>query len=479
MNRLLAVSTGVLLLLLGCGKDDPPVSECDYEDLDLSACDKSGLGALQPEGIWNMNLVFSDGDRSPAVIRFTGTPELSGLPITEMRFEPEVFLLGSQTETVDARPVSYLFAGCSAPAPTQLQGVFRRCVSGKKDLEGTFESVRVARRAGETEGSRIEFVSEIALPEGSARDVFVAGGYAYVVAHAAGLYIYDISNPLMPTKVAERIPVQGESWNQVWVRQQTLYIASSTRGVLVYELSDPKSPTSPKVFPGGVNVTGLAFDGNWLYAASPAPNAEILIMDATQPREPVMADRYYVEKSNPAVGNLPWEVVVHNQRLYVSHGTYGLTISDVSNPKEPVLLGNYTYSGVYSRRVAVGTLGSTTVAFESSDGWDAHLRVLDASTPSVVTQMGEFKLRPEISLGAMKLVGTRLYLGHYQDGLRILDVSNPNSVQPVGYFNTWRESDPGRGASFYEGVSDVEVPGDGYLYVAETSRGLVILREQP
>jgi hypothetical protein len=79
----------------------------------------------------------------------------------------------------------------------------------------------------------------------------------------------------------------------------------------------------------------------------------------------------------------------------------------------------------------------------------------------------------------MELVGTRLYMGHYQDGVRVLDVSNPNSVQPVGYYNTWRESDPGRGASFFEGVSDVAVPGDGYLYVAETSRGLVILREQP
>ena len=479
MNRLLAMSTGVLLLLVGCGGDEPAVRECDYEDLDLSACDKSGLGALQADGIWNMNLLFSDGERAPAVMRFSGEPQLGGLPIIDKQVEAERFLLTSQLETVDGQPVDYLFAGCSAASPTQVQGVFRRCTSGKADLEGTFDAARIARRAGESESSRVELVSETVLTRRFARDVFVDSGHAYVVAHEEGLFVYDLSNKQLPLKVAERKPLEGESWNQVQVRQQTLYIASSTRGVLVFDLSDPKSPSAPKVVPGGVNVTGMTFDGNWLYAASPSPNAEILIMDATNPREPTVADRDYVEKSNPSRGNLPWEVAVHNQRLYVSHGTYGLTISNVANPREPALLGNYVYSGVYTRKAVVGTFGGTTVAFEASDGWDTHLRVLDVSSPAVITQMGEFKLRPEVSLGAMELVGTRLYLGHYQDGLRILDVSNPNSVQPVGYFNTWRESDPGRGASFYEGVTDVEVPGDGYIYVAETSRGLLILREQP
>ena len=477
MNRLLAMFTAVLVLV-GCGKDEP-VSECDYEDLNLSACDKSGLEALQADGIWNMNLVFSDGDSSPAFIRFSGEPSLAGLPLSEKRVEAERFTMTSQVETTDGRPVSYLFAGCNAPSPTQVQGVFRRCAAGSKDLEGTFEAARVVRRPGEAEGSRIELVSETALPRGVARDVFVAGSYAYVTAQEEGLYIYDVSNPQLPTKVAERKPVEGESWNQAVVRNQTLYIASSTRGVLVYELSDPKSPASPKVFPGGVHVSSLTFDGNWLYAASPAPNAELLIMDATNPREPVIADRYYVEQSNPRRGDLPWEVVVRDNRMYVSHGTYGLIISDVTNPKSPALLGNYTYSGVYSRKVALTTYGGTTVAFEASNVWDTRLRVLDVSTPKVVTQMSEFKLRPEVSLGAMELAGTKLYLGYYQDGLRVLDVSNPNSLQQVGYFNTYRESDTGRGASFYEGVTDVAVPGDGYVYVTETSRGLLVLREQP
>jgi hypothetical protein len=480
MNRLFGVFTAGLVVLVGCGKDEKPiVSECDYEDLDLSACDKSGLGAVQAEGIWNMNLVFSDGDMSPAVMRFSGQAQISGLPITETRVEPERFQLSSQV-TADGVPVSYLFAGCRAPTPTQLQGVFRRCVQGKKDLEGSFDAARLMRREGEAEGSRVEFVSEIALPEeSSARDVFVHQGYAYVAAHEAGLFIYDVSNPRAPALMARRGPEKGESWNQVWVREQTLYVASSKRGVMVFDLTDPKSPTAVGVVATGANVTAMTFDGSRLYAASPSPNAEVLILDATVARSPVITRRYYVEQSNPILGDLPWDVAVQDNRLYVSHGTYGLTISDVSDPSKPTLLGNFEYSGGYTRMAAVVRSGNATVAFEAGEGWDAHLRVLDVTAPKVVTQMSEFKLRPEASISAMAVAGTRLYLGHYQDGLRILDVSNPNAVQPVGYFNTWRESDPGRGSTFFEGVSDVAVPGDGYIYVAETSRGLLILREQP
>ena len=72
----------------------------------------------------------------------------------------------------------------------------------------------------------------------------------------------------------------------------------------------------------------------------------------------------------------------------------------------------------------------------------------------------------------------KLYVAHNQDGLRVLDISNPSEPRQVGYYNTWREADAGRGKSFLEGLSSVRAPGDGYLYGTETSRGLLIFREQ-
>jgi hypothetical protein len=77
----------------------------------------------------------------------------------------------------------------------------------------------------------------------------------------------------------------------------------------------------------------------------------------------------------------------------------------------------------------------------------------------------------------MVLVGTRLYVAHYQGGVRVLDVSVPETPRQVAHFNTFRASDPGRGTSFYDGAIGIRVPGDGYVYTVDSSRGLIILRE--
>ncbi|HSP80414.1 MAG TPA: hypothetical protein VLQ93_17920, partial [Myxococcaceae bacterium] len=158
--------------------------------------------------------------------------------------------------------------------------------------------------------------------------------------------------------------------------------------------------------------------------------------------------------------------------------SYGLAVVDVTDPGKPADLGRFTYPDATSRHVAVGELGGRMVVFESGEDWGAHLRVLDVTDPAHITQIGEYRLRPESTVSGLRLVGTKLYVAHNQDGLRVLDVSNPGEPREVGYYNTWRETDEGRGQSFLEGLSAVAVPGDGYVYGTDTSRGLLIFREQ-
>jgi hypothetical protein len=167
MIRHFALSLGALLLAAGCGKTNDPDArnDCEYEKLDLSACDRSGLGALQTQGIWNMDLTFDDGEITSGVIKYVGEPQISGLPISSTRVEQDTFLLTSNVDaTTGTGTFQYLFAGCRAVSPTQVEGVFRRCFNGTQDLGGTFRAARVQRRAGEGEGSRVELVSEKALP---------------------------------------------------------------------------------------------------------------------------------------------------------------------------------------------------------------------------------------------------------------------------------------------------------------------------
>jgi hypothetical protein len=488
MIRLFSVSLGALLLAAGCGKADAPVArnDCVFEKLDLSACNRSGLGAVQTEGIWNMDLLYSDGLRSSSVISYLGEQRISGLPITSKRVEGDAFEVASEfLATDEVTPIQVLFAGCRSSSPTHVEGMFLRCFNGAQDLSGTFQAKRIQRREGESEGLGISYVAELALPEGvRAHDVFVSGGFAYVAAREKGLFIIDVSNPAAPSLAGTVKPPETEAdvWHQVWVHGQTMYIATTKRGVLVYDVSNPRAPGVIKAYPSDrtADVRAVTMDGNWLYAASPNPNADILIFDATNPRELVLVKRYPVEQTNPLAGDRPYDVLAREGRLYVSHWSYGLAVADVTNPRQPKKLGNFAYKDATTRTVAVSTVGSRTIAFEAGEAWGSHLRVLDVTAPDVIiTQAAEFQLRPEVSIRSLALAGTKLYVAHYQDGLRVLDVSNPSEPREVGYFNTWRETDKDRGQSFFEGISDVAVPGDGYIYAAETSRGLVILREQP
>lgn len=485
MRRLLA-SLSVLALAAGCSNSNATVDkkECEPEVIDLSGCDKSTLASVQTEGIWNANLTFSDGTDSPGAIRFSGngSPIIAGLPLTEKR---DNFVLLSNVQNSFAQDVRYVFAGCTATSPTQVSGKFRRCTDGAMDLEGTFDAARVTRRAGEDEASHVELVSETSLPldsttnlpRGTASDLFVADGYAYVAALSGGLYIYDVHDPVHPRKTAELTPASG-LWTQVWVKGSTAYIASSTRGILIYDMTDRGAPKYLSALPDkAVDVESVYVDGNRLYAASPSPNAEVLAYDISTPTAPTLLTRYFVEDSNPNNGDRPMEVVAQGNTLYVSHWTYGLAVVDVTNPKSFKLAGSFKYTGATSRSVAVGAVGSRTLAFETSEDWGGHVRVLDVSNPAGIAQVAEYSQRAQVSARSMQLAGTRLYLADYQDGLRILDISNPGEAQQVGYYNTWRETDAGRGASFYEGLSGVRVPGDGYVYAADTSRGLLIFRE--
>jgi hypothetical protein len=326
----------------------------------------------------------------------------------------------------------------------------------------------------------VELVGEKALPVGVASDVFVAEGHAYVAAQAGGLVIYDVRDKSAPPKEVRRLTPSGDLWNQVWVHAKTAYIASSARGVLLYDVSNPSEPRYIKALPDAqAEVRAVYVDGNRLYAASPQPQADVLIYDITNPQAPVSLKRYFVADSNPGAEERPLDVFAKDNRLYVSHFAYGMAVVNVTDPKAPTKLGQFKYPGATTRTVTVGTVGSQTLAFEAGEDWGAHLRILDVSAPELITQVGEYSLRPHVSIRSMALAATKLYVAHYQDGLRILDVSNPGQPKPVGHYNTWREADANRGLSFFEGLSSVRVPGDGYIYATDTSRGLLIFRETP
>ncbi|NOK11180.1 LVIVD repeat-containing protein [Corallococcus exercitus] len=482
MNRF-ALVAATAFLAFGCGKDSSDnKAECQVEAIDLAGCDRSTLSAVQAEGIWNTNINFEDGYTGPSAIRFSpGDPLLIGLGMTTKQITPDTFFLASDVTGSDGSAVRYAFAGCKASGPGTVLGVARVCRNGETVRQGTFTATRVTRRDGESESDRVTLVGQTALPRGVPSSVVTAGGYAYVTAGDQGLFVYDVKDPAHPTLVSEQ-KFPSETYTTSLISGTTLYLGTYATGLRICDLaSNPVVPLCDKTFLAdlAVRVDSLAKDGNLLYVASPQPKSDVVVLDVTQPAAPALVVRYTVEGSSTTLGEFPYALAVQDGRLYVSNWSYGVTVTDLANvatTKAPKLLGRF--GGPATSALAVGKLGDATVVFQGSDAWGSSLLTLDATHPEAIVQRGELALRPEASLGGMVLSGTTLYVANYQDGLRVYDVSTLGTPKAAGYFNTWSESDTGRGQGFFEGLQGVHV-ADGLVYGWDTSRGLLIFRHTP
>lgn len=484
-----------------CSFTPPPgtVIDCDDPSLfDLSRCDTAPLASLDPHGIYQVDMRHAAGFSDFAGIRVpadgsTGT--LNGLtalstPLTRQQLQGSFFLSSRSTQGTTVRQL--VFAGCGVSGPGLVTGCFVRCGNGKVGSSGTFEAARMTWARGEAEASGgLRLLSETHVQTVLPVDVYVHRGHAYVVSiddrytgAPGGLAVVDVRDPSHPV-ITKRITLPGDSyWNAAWAKDDALYIASKRSGVIVFDITHPEDPTYVRSVPGGaaLDVHTMFVDGDRLYAVSPgpAPTGETLIFDISTPLNPALLNRFVAADTTSLVPSAH-DSFAYQDRLYVNHFSAGYIVFDVKDPLSPRELGHYTFesdnSFATSHASAVGTFAGKTVAFEGGEYQGAHLRVLDVTDPTNIQLMGQYQLRPQTSIHNMILRGQRLYVAYYQEGLRVLDVSVPPRPREVAYFNTFRESDPHRTEDLLEGAIGIRVPGDGYVYVVDTSRGLLILNE--
>jgi hypothetical protein len=498
-----ALSLPLLVALFSCnlnpggGHHEIPVRCGDLGTFDVSSCDLDSLAQVDASGIWNVNMYLYV---NPALVPggVVGGETTPGLPVSWNLDEGKNSLLGGDVTSKVIRPnqfflstsygvradtVRFSFMGCSATAPGRISGMVKRCNNGVMRSEGNFEAVRIERRAGELEGSKLQLVSEVPFT-GVTADVYVADGYAYVSRLNDGVSIVDVHDQTNPRLVTHFANVSKETdyFNDTWVKGNVAFVSGARRGLVYYDVTNPASPVLLGSLPSRpVNVHTTFIDGNILYAQAFGEEPEVLVVDITDPRNPVLRSRYVAPEADVLLNHMAHDSFALNGRLYINYWGLGLTIADTRDPNRLVPLGRYSYTAATSHASAVGVFGSQIIAFEGGESWDAHLRVIDVTDPARPSLLAHYSLRPEISIHNMILdtASKKLYIAYYQDGVRVLDVSQPTAPKEIAYYNTWRPTDPKRGSSFYEGAIGMRVPGDGYIYVTDTNRGLLIFREVP
>ena len=99
----------------------------------------------------------------------------------------------------------------------------------------------------------------------------LSGNLAFVAAGTAGLLIYDISNPLLPSLLNAGLEFGDGFGSGVAVAGNYAYLANGDDGLRVYDVSDPAHPSNighSTDYHGLANSLGVAVTNNFAYVAN-------------------------------------------------------------------------------------------------------------------------------------------------------------------------------------------------------------------
>lgn len=217
-------------------------------------------------------------------------------------------------------------------------------------------------------------------PAVAAWDIHVSGSYAYTTGFMNGLGVLDLTDPTEPEQVGQ-FNHGPSAFRGVYVQGGTAYVAADGRGLDVIDVSVPTAPSlSATVTLGGWNAVDVAVAGGFAYVANTRGGLEVVSLTNLVSVANELSLDYYVQA-----------VAVHGTSAYI--GT--------NWPGDPAKARLWVYS------IADPTAPAPR-------GWVAL-----PSTP--------WKVAAD---------GSRVYVGTFEHGVQVIDVSTPTDPQVVGSFAT-------------------------------------------
>lgn len=439
-----------------------PDAELHYgsEDPSVAAVDPDGLVFARSAGDTWITATTADGAASTRVrlavrpatdLEFSIAPEETRVRTGDVvRLRASVRVAGS-ADAVEAHP-AWSVSGVGAQVEDEAgEGVFVAEEPGTYRVtallgeEAAVSSViRVEPRGLEAELVR---VGRGAIADHHSGDVWVFEGvdgrdYAYIGTFFHDwMKVWDVTDPGNPV-LTDSLQMDARRINDVKIHPNnrlgivTREGASDRRnGIVLLDLSTPAHPTVlseyTETVTGGVHNVWIRGDLDLVYAVHNGTRA-VHILDISDPLNVREVGRWAVDNEQRSLH----DVIVQDGYAYVSYWDDGAVTLDVGagthggTPTEPVFVSAYSYP-----------IGNTHVAWRHGKylfvgdeifpgDWDpeapiearGYIHVLDMSDMDNPVEVARYEV-PEAGAHNVWAEGDRLYVGYYQGGLRVLDIS--------------------------------------------------------
>jgi len=264
---------------------------------------------------------------------------------------------------------------------------------------------------------------------GQAARLVVSGQYVYIADRIQGLRIVDVSIPGLPS---ERGSFSFSGAENITVVNQTGYMVGNAEMVIL-DLSDPDQPEEIQRFEiinaGMMGVDVVSDTAFVAYNDGIAFQGRLQIVDVNGVGVPESLSAY-------ATGFPVLDFDVDEDTVYVAAAGAQLQIIDFNNFENPLLLGG-AGSGDHDQHVVYRN-GYAYITEAN------RFRVFDVSSPSAASEIDNLTFEPEIY--DFTVNSQYAYLVAYtswssENGLRIVNVTNPNTIYETGFYGFDIEGD--------------------------------------
>ncbi len=328
-------------------------------------------------------------------------------------------------------------------------------------------------------------------------DIQVNGQIAYlpyfsIWGSRGGLEVWDVSDPTAPKQIEVlHTPGQGAG---VATARNTVFVANASRGLRILNAIDPANLSEVSAYDGPGYAWNVVVQDGYAHMTSSCGGNMLHIVDVRDPAYPKESGRFatpyeawgiatignvdivtsgtwskiyfgylhMIDVSNPAAPSeitqyfqidqgVPWNLAIEGNYAYIVYRNGGLRIFDVSNLAAPQEISQaYFPTGLRPDVVVTDRTVYLT-------GWDDGLQIVDVSDPAAPRLWGILDT-PGEAQGVM-VVGNYAYVADGSGGLRIIDIRHPTLPFEAGAFEALEEA---------RGVW----AGNGYAFVADYYSGL-------
>ncbi len=301
---------------------------------------------------------------------------------------------------------------------------------------------------GRVSAASLSIVGRGPVTENHSGDVWVFEGvdgrdYAYIgTLYYDWMKVWDVTDPTSPV-LTDSMQLDARRINDVKIHPNnrvgvlTCEGASNRRnGIVILDLSTPAHPTIASEYTATVTggVHNVWIEPNDMLYAVHNGTSNMHIIDISDPTNPREVGVWGIEKS--ANQKSLHDIIVQEGYAYLSYWDDGLVVLDV---------GAGTHGGTPTRPVQVSQfkypIGNTHTAWRHGrylflgdeifpPNWDpdrpietrGYVHVIDMDDIENPKEVGRYEI-PEAGAHNLWVDGDRLFIGYYQAGLRVVDIS--------------------------------------------------------